>query len=216
MAVSFEVEIPAKPIWCGKRFNVMAGSFRHEDGEHVIREWIDPGNVVAVLPFDGTYFWLGRQPREATGGYQLGLCAGKIDPGEDPLTAAKRELLEEFGFESNFWLDWGTFYSSEGITNEQCTLFMAGGISRYDTSQLDAAERVDVVKVPLQYLEEAITNVTNAKAKIALLKLWQREAKKSAQCIYNNIDAAADEASWLAGRHLDGQVEPEFDWESLR
>lgn len=214
--MSFEAGIPARVVYRGSRFDVMAGSFIHDDDEEVVREWIDPGNVVAVLPFDGTYFWLGRQPREVTGGYQLGLCAGKIDPGEDPLTAAKRELLEEFGFESAVWHDWGTFYSSEGITSEQCTLFMAGGIGRYDTSRLDKAERVDVVKIPLQHLEEAIVNVTSAKAKIALLKLWQREAKKSAQCIYNSLDAAADEAYWLAGRHLDGQGEPEFDWESLR
>lgn len=214
--MSFDVDIPARVVYRGSRFDVMAGSFVHDDGEVVTRSWIDPGNVVAVLPFDGTYFWLGHQPREVTGGYQLGLCAGKIDPGEDPLTAAKRELLEEFGFESDLWHDWGTFYSSEGITSEQCTLFMAGGISKYDASKLDTAERVDVVKIPLQYLEEAITNVTNAKAKIALLKLWQVEAKKSAQCIYNNIEAAADEASWLASRHLDEQVEHEFGWEALR
>src|ERR1043165_4944440 len=163
--------------YCGARFEVIEGKFRYEDGELVKRQWIDPGDVVAVLPYDGSHFYLGRQPREITGGYQLGLCAGKIDRGEEPLEAAQRELLEEFGWEPAHWQDWGTFYSSEGITNEQCTLFLATGISRYDTSRLDLAERVDVVKVPMSDLESTIVAVTNAKAKIALLKLWQTEAQ---------------------------------------
>lgn len=185
--------------YCGKRFEVVKGTFRYEDGEKVVREWIDPGDVVAVLPFDGTHFYLGRQPREVTGGYQLGLCAGKIDRGEEPLEAAKRELLEEFGFEPDYWTDWGTFYSSEGITNEQCTLFLASGISRYDRSKLDRAERVDVISVPLADLDHYIDQVTNSKAKIALLKLWQMEARKSAKRIYYKLDESYEDAQWIAG-----------------
>lgn len=212
--MSFEIDQPAAPLWKGHRFTVMGGSFVHDDGTTVVREWISPGDVVAVLPTDGSFFWLGRQPREVTGGHQLGLCAGRIDDGETPLDAAKRELLEEFGLEPEWWIDLGTFYSSEGITDERCTLFIASGISRWDSSRLDHAERVDVVKVPLYYLDEAIANVTNAKAKIALLHLWRREVKKDARRMYHKLDEITDAVEWMADEG--DEAGPQFEWDKYR
>lgn len=203
-------EVAREVRWSGSRFDVIRGIFRHDDGKQVLREWTSPGNVVAVLPFDGSYFYLGRQPREVAGGYQLGLCAGKIDDGEDPLTAAKRELLEEFGLEPQHWTDWGTFYSSEGITDEQCTLYLASGISRWSSAHLDADERVDVVKVPLQYLLPAIEKVTNAKAKIALLKLYQKESTKIANRSQLDLCDLVEQYEWMSG--ADAQDYPPFDF----
>lgn len=183
-------------VYEGPRFDVKRGVFLHSDGETVVREWIDPGNVVAVLPFDGTHFHLGYQPRELTGGYQLGLCAGKIDPGEEPLDAAKRELEEELGCKALRWELLSGFYSSEGITSEYTTLFLATQLQwRLST---DPAERVKTVSVPLHLIDAAIGAVTNAKAKIALMHLRHSQARKAALNILSHTEQAADHASWLA------------------
>lgn len=78
----------------------------------VIKDWpwlITPDfiNVVAIT-CEGKFVCL-RHPKYAIEGTTLAPICGYIEPGENPLTAAKRELLEETGFTSNDWIDLGSF-----------------------------------------------------------------------------------------------------------
>jgi ADP-ribose pyrophosphatase len=84
-----------------------------------------PGAVaVAALTATGDVL-LVRQYRYATGGWVLEVPAGKLDPGEDPETAAIRELEEECGFRAGRLEPLGWVWTTPGFTNERIWLFLA-------------------------------------------------------------------------------------------
>jgi ADP-ribose pyrophosphatase len=66
-----------------------------------------------------------RQYRHAVRRTLLELPAGKIDPGESPLTAAKRELLEETGYASRRWIRLGAWYPSPASTTLKSNMYLA-------------------------------------------------------------------------------------------
>jgi 8-oxo-dGTP pyrophosphatase MutT (NUDIX family) len=80
-------------------FTIWSGTFRHEDGKAVERQWVEHDGAVGIVAHDGESLYLVRQPREAIGSPDLlELPAGKLDvEGEGPLETAKRELAEEIG-----------------------------------------------------------------------------------------------------------------------
>lgn len=161
--------------YSGPRFTVERAAFDRNDGSPpVVREWIVPGDVVAIMPYDGTHVWLARQPREVTGRRVLSLCAGKIEPGETPFAAAGRELSEEFGIRARSWTFIRRFYTSEGITDERTSLWLAEGLEEDPKAVIDEAEGVEIVKVPREALHVTIQGCDNAKALIGLLWLERR------------------------------------------
>jgi ADP-ribose pyrophosphatase len=71
------------------------------------------------------------------------LPAGRLDPGETPLKAAKRELLEETGFKAKKWTKLATYYPSPGFLAEKMTLFAAEELTEGDAQPMDD-ERIEV------------------------------------------------------------------------
>lgn len=57
------------------------------------------------------------------------LPAGRLDQGESPLRAAKRELIEETGYRARRWTRLAGFYASPGYTSERMTVFLAEGLT---------------------------------------------------------------------------------------
>lgn len=169
----------ADKVYGGPRFDVWRNEFQYDDGEVVTREWITPGDVVAVLPWDGTGFWLAEQPREVTGRTVLSLCAGKIDAGELAIEAAQRELAEELGIAAAFWEEIAGFYTSEGITDEHTTMYLARHLTvngrRIGAGEqlrgTDLAERITVRRFENHAIDHLIRNADNAKLLIALQHL---------------------------------------------
>ncbi|MGB9206252.1 MAG: NUDIX hydrolase, partial [Terriglobales bacterium] len=70
---------------------------------------------------------LERQYRHAAQSMMWELPAGRIDDGETPLTAAKRELLEETGYRARHWKRILYFYVSPGFLDETMTIYLASG-----------------------------------------------------------------------------------------
>jgi ADP-ribose pyrophosphatase len=69
------------------------------------------------------------------------VVAGRIDPGETPLAAARRELAEEAGYAAKQWTKLGVFYPSPGFMDERMWLYLAEGLSPA-TAEADPDERI--------------------------------------------------------------------------
>jgi len=77
---------------------------------HVITDWpwlITPDYVNVVATTDEDEFLCFRQTKYAVDGTSLAPVGGYLEPGEEPLTAARRELLEETGYQASEWIDLG-------------------------------------------------------------------------------------------------------------
>jgi ADP-ribose diphosphatase len=175
MSSRFE-RLSARTEFEGKVFTVCTGTFRHEDGHEVQREWVQHDGAVGVVVHDGENLYLVRQPREAIGAPDLlEVPAGKLDvEGEAPLETAKRELAEEIGKAAEHWAPLLSYYSSPGFTNEEIHLFLATGLSDVEKPEVEEDERIELVLHPLAELDALIREVVDAKTLIGLLELRHR------------------------------------------
>lgn len=126
------------------------------NGHITMREVVrHPGGVcVAAVAQDKTVT-LVRQYRYPFECHLLELPAGKLEPGEEPLPAARRELSEETGLEAETWELLGTMYSSPGISSERIYIYLATGL-RQGQAHPDPNEFVDVIRMPLDELTERV------------------------------------------------------------
>jgi len=165
--------VGSETAWEGRIATVRVDRFRYEDGEEAEREVIAHPGSVAVVAHDGERLHLVRQPREAVNEPELlELPAGKLDEdGEEPLDTAKRELAEEIGKGARTWRHLTSFYTSPGFVDEECHVYLATDL--YDESaEADENERIEIVTVPLDELDEAIRSCRDAKSLAGLL--WLR------------------------------------------
>ncbi len=162
----------SEEVWRGRIAAVRVDSFRFDDGEEVTREIVEHPGAVAVVAHDGQRLFMVAQPREAVDEQRLlELPAGKLDPGEDALETARRELAEEIGKGARSWRPLTTFYSSAGFSNEQMHLYLATDL--YDEpAQAEENERIQIEAVPLDRLDDAIRESRDAKTLVGLL--WFR------------------------------------------
>jgi 8-oxo-dGTP pyrophosphatase MutT (NUDIX family) len=168
---SFE-RIDSREVWSGKVASVHVDRFRYDDGEEADREIIRHPGAVAIVAHDGESVYLVLQPREAVGEEALlEIPAGKLDEeGEDPLDTAKRELAEEIGKGAREWKELTTFYTSPGLLDEKMYLFLATDL--YDESaETDENERIEIERVPLAELDDAIRRCHDSKSLVGLLWL---------------------------------------------
>jgi ADP-ribose pyrophosphatase len=165
--------IDSKEIWSGRIATVRVDRFRYDDGQEADREIVAHPGAVAIVAHDGERLYLVRQPREPVGEPELlELPAGKLDEeGEEPLETAKRELAEEIGKGAREWRHLASFYTSPGFADEECHVYLATDL--YDeTAEAEDTERIEIVTVPLDELDDAIRACHDAKSLAGLL--WFR------------------------------------------
>jgi 8-oxo-dGTP pyrophosphatase MutT (NUDIX family) len=160
-------------VWRGRLIDVRVERFRHADGEEVSREVVRHQGAVGIVAHDSQQVWLVRQPREAVGEFDLlEIPAGRLDvEGEKPMAAARRELAEEIGLGARTWETITTFYSSVGVSDEAVHLFLATDLEP-GTATSTEEERIEIVRWPLERLDDAIAQTTDAKTLIGLM--WLR------------------------------------------
>jgi len=83
-----------------------------------------------------------RQYRLPAGMAMWELPAGRLDPGEKPLQAAKRELIEETGYRARNWRKLVSFYASPGYVAEKMTIFLATDLTEGEAKPMDD-ERIE-------------------------------------------------------------------------
>ncbi len=116
-------------VFRGRVFSVTRDRVVEPGGKKVVRELVrHPGSAV-ILPLrsDG-HLLLVRQFRLAPRQFLWELAAGRIDGGESPLEAARRELLEETGFRASRWKLLAEVFPSPGFLDERMWLFLAEGL----------------------------------------------------------------------------------------
>jgi ADP-ribose pyrophosphatase len=101
------------------------------------------GSAVMMAVDDKKRILLVRQYRLPADKYLWELPAGKLDDGEKPLQAAKRELVEETGYKAKTWTKLATFYPSPGYVQEKMTIYLATGLTEGEAKPMDD-ERIEV------------------------------------------------------------------------
>ena len=170
--MAFE-RIATEQVWQGHVGGIRVDTFRYDDGEEATREIVTHPGAVTVLPYDGERIWLVRQPREPVGEQALlELPAGKLDvEGEELEATARRELAEEIGMGARRWRHLVSFYNSPGLMSEENHLFLAEDLYE-ERLETEEEERIEVVPLPVERLDETIPQLRDAKTLIGLL--WFR------------------------------------------
>jgi len=121
--------LSSRVVYRGPVFHVTNDQVREPGGYTARRDMIRHSGSVVVMPVEQRgkepHVLLVRQYRHAAGQDLWELSAGRIDPGEETLAGAKRELEEETGFRAAHWKRILLFYSSPGFLDETMAVFMA-------------------------------------------------------------------------------------------
>lgn len=130
-----------------------------------------PGGVCVAAVDENEMVTMVRQFRYPLAEHLLELPAGKLEKGEEPLPAAKRELSEETGLEAENWVDLGFIYTSAGFSTERLYIYLATGLTQ-GQAHPDPNEFLDVEKVPLSELLKMADDclIHDAKTVVGILK----------------------------------------------
>lgn len=161
------------PVYQGRIVSLKVDEISLPGGRKTTREVVDhPGAVVIVAIDEKQHVYLVRQYRHAIGRMLLELPAGTLEPGEEPLAAAKRELREEVGLVAQDWRPLGSFYSSPGFLKERLDVFVARKLTQ-EESDPDFDEDLTVVRTPLCELHQQVADIHDGKTLAALYLLQE-------------------------------------------
>ena len=149
--------------------------------ETSVRYMLPHRGASAMIPLDDEgMVILERQWRHPCKKAFWEIPAGKIDPDESPLEAAKRELKEECGILGETWTYLGVLRNAIGYSDESITVYLVEDLT-FEAQALDPGEYLEVVRVPLEVALRMCDEgyITDCKTLIGLYWLSRRLAKKT-------------------------------------
>jgi ADP-ribose pyrophosphatase len=176
-----ETKLSGKHVYTGPVFTVTSDTVRLPDGKESRRDLVHSNGGVVILPVDGEgNVTLVRQYRYAHGRVLLEAVAGKLEKGEEPYSAALRELEEETGYRAEEWTYLGAITTSPGFLTEQLYLYMARGLTA-GAQHLDEGEFLENVRMPLAEAAERAADgrIDDGKTAVILLRAAARLAKEN-------------------------------------
>ncbi|RJG00797.1 NUDIX domain-containing protein [Noviherbaspirillum sedimenti] len=144
-----ETRLDGQLVYDGHFLKVQRDTVRLPDGKTAAREYFRHPGAVVILPLfeDGTIL-LERQFRYPLDRVFLEFPAGKIDPGEDHLACARRELQEETGYTASDWQAVCTIHNAIAYSDEFLDIYLARGLVPGER-KLDEGEFLETFRAPL-------------------------------------------------------------------
>ena len=167
-----ETRIDGEVAFDGHFLKVTRDRITLPDGAETHREFIrHPGAVVILPVFDDGSVLLERQFRYPLDQVFIEYPAGKIDPGEDPLECAKRELQEETGYTASEWCFVCTIHNAIAYSDEHLDLYLARGLTA-GPAQLDAGEFLETFRATVPEMLEMVRSGQVTDVKTVIGTFW--------------------------------------------
>jgi ADP-ribose pyrophosphatase len=146
--------ISSKLAYKGKVFSVVTDKVEEPGGRINTRDVIRHNGSVVILAVDESKnpndpdIILERQYRHAAGRFLIELPAGRCEPHESPLAAAKREMIEETGYRAKRWTLLTKYFASPGFLGEWMQIYLARDL-REGTATPEPDENIEIFRLPL-------------------------------------------------------------------
>jgi ADP-ribose pyrophosphatase len=167
--------LSSREVYKGPLFRVTREEVIEPSGVKVRRDIVRHTGSVVILAIDESQreprVLLERQYRHAAQDYLWELPAGRIDEGEAPLAAAKRELHEETGYTARRWKRILHFYASPGFVAEPMSVYLAQDLKAGE-AQPEADEVIEKHLIPLSKAVRMATSGTIRDSKTISSVLW--------------------------------------------
>jgi ADP-ribose pyrophosphatase len=170
----YEKKLTSKQIFDGKVVKLFVDTVELPDGSEAIREIVRHPGAVCVIPVTKDMDVVTvKQYRYAFEQIMLEIPAGKLEPGENPLEAVKRELEEESGVVAGKIEYLGEIFTTVAIFDEKIHLYLATELEFKDAHP-DEDEFLEVETIPLSELYNMVMDgdIKDAKTQIAILKAY--------------------------------------------
>jgi ADP-ribose pyrophosphatase len=177
--------ISSKVVYTGPLFRILHDKLVEPGGRRSERDVIRHNGSVVILAIDSSksrkdpWIVIERQYRHAANQFLWELPAGKLDPGEDALTGAKRELAEETGYAAEKWKPLVEYYASPGFLGESMKVFLAEGLIAGDAHPEDD-EQIEFRLVKLSQVLKMIDKgaILDGKTLTSVLLYARRTGRK--------------------------------------
>lgn len=165
-------------VYAGSRINVYSIESENDKGKLIKRDLVDsPGAVVILALVDDEHLIMIRNERFAVGKTLWELPAGTLEKGEQPEATARRELIEETGYEAQWITLLTSFYSSPGFCNEKLFAYAAKDLKLVG-QHLDDSEKITVEILSwdkvLQMIQEGTIEDGKTLATLLFYKLFYK------------------------------------------
>jgi ADP-ribose pyrophosphatase len=167
-----ETRIDGELAYDGHFLKVTRDRIKLPDGSETRREFIRHPGAVVILPLlpDGRVL-LERQFRYPNDRVFIEFPAGKIDPGEDPLATAKRELEEETGYTAKEWNFVCTIHNAIAYSDEHLDIFLARDLTQGE-AKLDEGEFLELFTATVPELLEMVRKGEITDVKTIIGTFW--------------------------------------------
>jgi len=167
-----EKPLASRSVYQGRLLHVKEDAVELPNGKPATREYVvHPGAAVIIPLFENGDILLERQHRYPLRRDFIEFPAGKLDHGEEAAACARRELLEETGYEAATWQYLTTVYPCIGYSDERLIYYLAKDL-RYSAHQRDHDEFLEVLRVPFETALEQVRSGEICEVKTVVGLFW--------------------------------------------